>query len=151
MWIDSVPLRGGGVHMTARSSDTISSVSVFPQPVLRWRFVPPPDPAEARVLAAALNLPLPLVLAPSARHSGQHSGCVHTSHEQGIRMSRRPEQPRSWGLWALSISTGSPHTAQATVSLTTEPPDDDGCLVPEWPCRSSPPNTNLCSQLNWQR
>jgi single-stranded-DNA-specific exonuclease len=46
--------------MTAPSSDTIPTVSVFPQPVLRWRVVPRPDPAEAQALAAALNLPLPL-------------------------------------------------------------------------------------------
>jgi single-stranded-DNA-specific exonuclease len=46
--------------MTAPQADTLSPVSVFPQPVLRWRVVPVPPSQEAERLAAALNLPLPL-------------------------------------------------------------------------------------------
>ncbi|HEY9015539.1 MAG TPA: DHH family phosphoesterase, partial [Gemmatimonadales bacterium] len=46
--------------MTAPQADTLPPVSVFPQPMLRWRVVPPPDPAEAQRLAAALNLPVAL-------------------------------------------------------------------------------------------
>ena len=46
--------------MTAAQPDTLPPVSAFPQPMLRWRVVPPPDPAEAQGLAAALNLPVAL-------------------------------------------------------------------------------------------
>jgi single-stranded-DNA-specific exonuclease len=46
--------------MTAPQADTLSPVSVFPQPVLRWRVVPPPLSQDAERLAAALTLPLPL-------------------------------------------------------------------------------------------
>jgi single-stranded-DNA-specific exonuclease len=35
-------------------------VSVFPPPVLRWRIVPQPDPAQVQALATALNLPAAL-------------------------------------------------------------------------------------------
>src|SRR5215207_644277 len=57
---DSVPIRAGRISMTAPQADTLTPVSVFPQPVLRWRVVPPPPSQEAERLAAALNLPLPL-------------------------------------------------------------------------------------------
>jgi single-stranded-DNA-specific exonuclease len=43
--------------MTAPHLDTVPRVSVFPQPVLRWRVVPQPAPEEVQALAAALNLP----------------------------------------------------------------------------------------------
>jgi single-stranded-DNA-specific exonuclease len=46
--------------MSAPQADTIPRVSAFPQPVLRWRVVPPPPSQEAQSLAAALSLPLPL-------------------------------------------------------------------------------------------
>ncbi|MFL5474103.1 MAG: single-stranded-DNA-specific exonuclease RecJ, partial [Gemmatimonadales bacterium] len=35
-------------------------MSVFPPPVLRWRVVPQPDPAQVQALATALNLPAAL-------------------------------------------------------------------------------------------
>ena len=43
--------------MTAPEADTLPRVSVFPQPVLRWRVVPRPDPQQTEALAAALKLP----------------------------------------------------------------------------------------------
>jgi single-stranded-DNA-specific exonuclease len=46
--------------VTAPETDTLSRVSVFPQPVLRWRVVPHPNQHQVQALAARLNLPLPL-------------------------------------------------------------------------------------------
>lgn len=46
--------------MTAPQADTLSGVSVFPAPVLRWRVVPPADPDAAKSLATSLNLPVAL-------------------------------------------------------------------------------------------
>src|SRR5918995_1882533 len=43
--------------MTAPQMDTLTKMSVFPAPVLRWRVVPRPDPHQVQALAAALNLP----------------------------------------------------------------------------------------------
>ena len=40
--------------MTAPGADTLSPVSVFPPPVLRWRVVPKPDPVQVHALAASL-------------------------------------------------------------------------------------------------
>jgi single-stranded-DNA-specific exonuclease len=46
--------------VTAPETDTLPRVSVFPPPVLRWRVVPRPDPAQVQALATALNLPAAL-------------------------------------------------------------------------------------------
>ncbi|HEX6408569.1 MAG TPA: DHH family phosphoesterase, partial [Gemmatimonadales bacterium] len=46
--------------MTASGTDTLPRVSVFPPPVLRWRIVPRPDPAQVQALATALKLPAAL-------------------------------------------------------------------------------------------
>jgi single-stranded-DNA-specific exonuclease len=46
--------------MTPPETDTLPRVSVFPQPVLRWRVVPRPEHREVMALATALNLPVPL-------------------------------------------------------------------------------------------
>src|SRR3954468_634400 len=48
------------MSVTASGTDTLPRVSVFPPPVLRWRIVPPPDPAQVQALATALKLPAAL-------------------------------------------------------------------------------------------
>src|SRR3954452_18053453 len=48
------------MSVTASGTDTLPRVSVFPPPVLHWRVVPQPDPAQVQALATALNLPAAL-------------------------------------------------------------------------------------------
>src|SRR4051812_12746479 len=48
------------MSVPAPGTDTLPRVSVFPPPVLRWRVVPRPDPAQVQALATALNLPVAL-------------------------------------------------------------------------------------------